>query len=290
MQNDQVMYLDPAIDVIDTLTEYVRVVTPTGGFTIKDGNEVVRKVMRELQAGHTLAQLVEQFDTDMEKQAARQAVALLERRRLLSARKPAPYQDRLMDWMRHSTGAPQRALPRVELLGEGELAGALRRRLGELGFSMAEPGLPGETVVVAAADFADMESLRAHNALAIRAGFPFLPVWLTRSAICVGPLVEPGASGCLECLHHRERAALRMSDQTLDLQIEGVGNGASTVALTIAVELAVTELLRWVFSAYTETECGVGWRFNLMNFSMSGQLVLRLPRCQVCGGDHAGTH
>ena len=277
------LYVDDAIDILDVGSNDLRVVTPHGGFTVRDPARVVRRVADACRAGAARDHVIAEFQTTKERDAAEKALSLLERRRVLTPqRQPQGGIDPLAHWIRHLAGSEGKRLPPLSIVGLGEMASAIASRVQDLGFDLVSLAYSvGAVPIVAALDEPDMEKLRDLNAQAARMGRPFLPIWLNRSAVNVGPFIEPGATGCLECLHHREEAARRRTEPSpthLELGVRVSGTMAQ-----LGAGLAGCELLRWAYDAHVETDLGVAWRFDMLSFSLSGSRVLRLPRCPVCG-------
>ena len=109
---------------------------------------------------------------------------------------------------------------------------------------------------------------------------PFLPVWMDRARVHMGPMAMPGATGCLECWWHRGQAALRRDDVSVVCPNGGL---SSDIVADLGASLVAAELLRWSLGANVVTDLGMAWRFDLLTMDFTGTKVLRLPRCPACG-------
>ena len=277
---DDRLTIDPAVDVIRR-NGGVRFVTTDGGFAMRDPAGLVADLTAKCHAGASATDLIASYLTPAEREAATYLTDLLTTRRILTPdaeRHHAPG-DAVGDWVRHYASVPGAQLPPVQVQGDGLLADSLRRRLISVGNSAAADNAPA--CVVAAFDAPCLNALRRANLDARNTSTVFLPVWLERSTVRWGPMTLPCATGCLECLLHREHSNRRRADPVEAMDMPELT--ASPMLAEMAASFAVGEILRWAFDAHVDTDLGVAWQFDFLRMSMSGGRVMRLPRCSVCG-------
>ena len=273
--------IDRAVDVVVADDGTIRFIMPQGDFAMRDPVGLVRLVTDRCRQGATSAALTEHFPAD----AVEALLSVLTKRRVLTvaggehetAALPVTA-DPLRDWIRHFAGATDAGAARLSVSGQGRLASKLTTGLSQAGFHVEADN--GRDAMLAVCDTPDLVWLREMNMQAMAEQRPFLPVWMDRACVHMGPMALPGATGCLECWWHRGQAALRRDDATP----MAVGSGpASAIVADLAAALVTAELLRWSMGANVVTDPGMAWRFDLLTMDFSGAKVLRLPRCPACG-------
>ena len=235
-----------------------------------------------------------------------------------AARSSGPGMDPLGDWIRHyAAGRSPAPGLRVAVFGTGQLSAALRKGLDRLGLNQIEgdrPGADGPTATVqdgapdgtgsgiasnpadamdgppsgpqlwiGSADWPDHDRLRSLNGQAVKQGAAFLPVWIDRATIAWGPLVEPGATGCFDCLFHRMAAADRRPPGQPPRPTPHPGIGVSPMIIDIASGFAAAEVVRWAVDGHVDFEPGIAWSLDMLTLTFQGGRVMRLPRCPACG-------
>ncbi len=278
MADDRIT-IDPAVDVIRR-NGGVRFVTTDGGFAMRDPAGLVADIAAKCSAGASTGDIIASYLTPAEREAATYLTDLLTNRRILTPDLERHHTagDPAGDWVRHYASAPAAQLPPVQVHGNGVLAESLRRRLISVGNSSDENAA---ACVVAAFDAPCLNSLRQLNLDARNTNTVFLPVWLERSTVRWGPMTLPCATGCLECLLHREHSNRRRADPVETMDMPELT--ASPMLAEMAAGFAIGEILRWAFDAHVDTDLGVAWQFDFLKMSLSGGRVMRLPRCPVCG-------
>ncbi len=274
--------IDQAVDVVVGDDGMVRFIMPHGDFTMKDPVGMVRLVTDRCREGTTSAALLEHFPADAVEALLN---VLTSRRVLIVASGDAlknPNVDPIRDWIRHFAGATDRGLAGLIVAGQGCLANKLTVGLTRTGFTVASPDADNDSraAVIAACDAPDLAWLRELNMQAMAEQRPFLPVWMDRACVHMGPMALPGATGCLECWWHRGQAALRRDDPGV---FSPNGRLPSETVAELAASLVTAELLRWALAANVVTDLGMAWRFDLLTMDFTGAKVLRLPRCPACG-------
>ena len=122
--------------------------------------------------------------------------------------------------------------------------------------------------------------MRSVNKQAVEVDVPFLPVWLQRHIVCVGPIIIPGATACAECLHHRHE--MNRAD-TLNAQATPQAGATSPFASRFAAMLAAAEMARFLAGAIYDLHIATLSRYSLLNGKSAQSIILKLPRCPVCG-------
>ena len=274
--------IDQAVDVVAGDDGMIRFIMPQGEFAMKDPVGLVRLVTDRCRQGTTSAALIEHFPAD----AVEALLNVLTSRRVLTVagdeRPKDQLHDPIRDWIRHFAGARDHGPAVLTVTGQGCLADKLNTNLARTGFAVAAPDgdYDGRAALIAACDAPNLAWLRDLNMQAMTQQRPFLPVWMDRACVHMGPMALPGATGCLECWWHRGQAALRRDGAIVDLPHERL---SSEIVAELGASLVAAELLRWSLGAHIVTDPGMAWRFDLLTMDFAGAKVLRLPRCPACG-------
>jgi hypothetical protein len=268
---------DEAIDVIPSGGGVLRFVMPGGEFTLRDPTGLVGRVSSALRCGAKADDMLAEVEAPTEREAVGQLIDLFKSRRLLKTGAGPAAGDPLTGWIRHYAGVAGKTAACVDIRGHGLLARFLRERLRGEGLAVEASDL---ACIVAVADTPDFPWLREQNAHACAGGRTFLPAWLERSSIHWGPMLVPGATGCLECRLHRQQAARKRAETLVDARQD---LSISPAVAAVGAGLVSAEALRWALDAHVDTELGMAWSFDLVSMAMSGSKVLRLPRCPACG-------
>ena len=276
---DDTFRVDPAVDIV-TGNGSIRYLTPGGAFALRDPSGIAAAVSEKCRAGATTADIMASYLTPEEREAATQLLGFLHLRKVVVVDSAVETftVDPAREWLRHFANARDIQLPPIDVRGDGVLARALRSKLAAVGSTDRQGA---SACMVAAFDGPNLSSLRQLNLEARNTNTPFLPVWLERSTVRWGPMTLPCATGCLECLLHREQAGRRRADPVEAMDMPDLT--ASLLLSDVAAVFATGEVIRWALDAHVETDIGVAWRFDWLTMKMSGARVLRLPRCAVCG-------
>lgn len=278
--------IDPAIEHRLVAPDRLVFSSPRGGFTIIDKAGFFRSVLISLENGTPVEHAFEGVEDPADRAAiADRIIGILRERGVIrSASEDSTNptsSDLLWAWLRF-VGTAQSAQPMIGLIGEGQLANALQDEIGGLGLVCKRIDTPDNNfhLVVACADLNDRERLRFQNKQAVDADVPFLPVWMQRHIICVGPIIIPGATACVECLHHREEM-----NRTGSLNAQEIPHAemASSFASRYAAMLATVEIARFLAGAIYDLHIATFTRHSLLNGKRAQSVILKLPRCPVCG-------
>lgn len=275
--DEQILKVDPAVDVVTPRSGSVVFLTPNGPFTLRDRMGLVRTIIGALKAGVSRSAVMASLGSDPERLAAEELIGLLIARGVLQEVGELTHTgcaDPMREWIRHYGGAATATALLANVDGDGRLAQSVATGLRDAGFGT------GGRLRVIALDTPDHPRLLAANADAMTAGVRLLPVWLNRSSVHLGPSIIPGETACLACLLHRQQAAKRRAEP-VDLALtDGVSISPSVISMAVA--LTVTEALRMALDAYVTTDFGVAHHFDLVAMRLSAGKVVRLPRCAVC--------
>jgi bacteriocin biosynthesis cyclodehydratase domain-containing protein len=271
---------DPAVDILHSSSGTVRFVMPGGEFTLRDPSGFVKNICRRFEVGESWEVILGEFEDERERKGAAQLLNILTSRRVLTSCEFTPQgQDPLRRWVSYYADITDQHAHTICLKGEGRLIEQLRARLDGLGISVATDETLA-TQVIAVSDRPNLAWLRQVNRDTASTNTSFLPVWLDRSSVRFGPIHMPEATGCLECLLHREQAVRRRCEPVVDEACEVMSVSASVVDL--ACGLVIPEILRWLDDAHVDTDFGFAWRFDTLTMDMAVERVVRLPNCPVC--------
>lgn len=167
----------------------------------------------------------------------------------------------------------------VQVVALGGLdATPLRAALAANGVPLTATGTP----VVLCEDLLD-PALEAINRAALASGTPWLLVRPVGLELLVGPLFDPGTTGCWECL--RQRVAANRSVQDF-LAEAGSGQRMRPVSLGSAVGLAAglvaTEITRFLVTGSTPLR-GTVLSLSTWDWSQDRHTLVRRPQCPACG-------
>jgi len=180
----------------------------------------------------------------------------------------------------------QRAVA-LSALGDAP-AGALRRALVADGARLAADG---ELLVVATDDYLRAE-LAEINREALERGRPWLLARLTGPSAWIGPLFEPGRTGCWECLAQRLRAN-RQAERFLAEQRGRPGpfptaRAALPTTIDASAALVATQALRWIVTGSNEIVSGRVVTVEIGGAATNRHELVRRPQCSACGSAPAG--
>lgn len=153
----------------------------------------------------------------------------------------------------------------------------------------AEEALADAALICAASDFGQPDALIEINRAALRAGVPFLPVWLSEMVGFVGPLNHPYETACLSCLRVRTDSnnpdfEVARAVRTHMTTHSDARHGAGLVPPMTGVlgEIAAMEAAKHVGRfTYNDTVARV-IEINLISFAAAVRRVLKIPRCPLC--------
>lgn len=129
--------------------------------------------------------------------------------------------------------------------------------------------------------------LDAFNQNALRSSQPWLLVKPVGAVIWLGPIFQPGKTGCWECMAHR----LRINRQLESSIQQNTGSSTpfpiSRSALPSTVQtglnMAATEAVKWITGSQQQHLDGTIITFDLVNLNLQRHVLVRRPQCPCCG-------
>jgi bacteriocin biosynthesis cyclodehydratase domain-containing protein len=158
--------------------------------------------------------------------------------------------------------------------------------LEALAASGLEVGDSGDLNVVLTDDYLRAE-LEDVNRDALERMRPFMLVRPVGMKAWIGPIFVPGATGCWRCLAQRLRANRQMENYIL-ARTSGVepllrAHPALPSTVQLALDLAVTELRRWLVQPDSSSLAGRLLTFDLLRHEAREHVLVRRPQCPACG-------
>ncbi|MEM9491169.1 MAG: TOMM precursor leader peptide-binding protein, partial [Myxococcota bacterium] len=176
----------------------------------------------------------------------------------------------------------------VQSIGEwpgGDVADSIASALERNGMTVTRGG-DGDFAVVATDDYLQPE-LAAINRAALAAGRPWMLVKPIGKELWIGPIFQPGTTGCWGCMAHRLRT---------NRQVEGFiqkNLGRDTLLVTarawlpatvdLAAGLTANEVLKWAVSPTTSAVLGTLRSFDVVSREAREHTLIKRPQCLDCG-------
>ncbi|MBN1201269.1 MAG: TOMM precursor leader peptide-binding protein [Anaerolineae bacterium] len=179
---------------------------------------------------------------------------------------------------------------RVAVRAVGDVdAGPLVAALQAVGI---QPG-GDETFEVIVTDDYLRDELAAINKRALAAGRPWMLVKPVGAVIWLGPIFRPGQTGCWACLAQRLRANRQVESYIIDRTDTGWPLAVSRVAVPttvqVGINLAATEIARWVVQAENKRLDGRIVTLDLLSLETQEHVLVRRPQCPICGEGQSRT-
>lgn len=135
--------------------------------------------------------------------------------------------------------------------------------------------------------------LGGHNRRALDAQRPWMVVKPTGTQLWIGPIFRPGETGCWACLakrlrEHRQAAAFLQGHRSRAVGVRTRRSGALPSTLQTALNLAATEVWKWMAQGENEGLSGKIVTLRLKPLEWETHAVVRQPRCPECGENPAG--
>lgn len=145
-------------------------------------------------------------------------------------------------------------------------------------------------MLITTSDFGGTYYMRDFNKLCVENSVPFFAVALQNMKAYVGPMVIPGFTACFECFLQRQNANLEDFETLRSIELsdyEGQSITASHPAMSfMAADVAMMEIFKFYSSATPSQNTGRIIEINMLKTEMKNRLVLKIPRCHVCGNIH----
>jgi len=147
----------------------------------------------------------------------------------------------------------------------------------------------GCSLLCATSDAGDSPALLSAGRVALAAGVPFLPAWVSEHVGYVGPLTHPFETACLRCYQLRvesndpypdvvlaERQYLKSHPALRD------GSGLLPPMAGVVGDIAAMEGVKLIVGMTSRSLAGHQIEINLVTFAARVRRVLKLPRCPDC--------
>ena len=129
--------------------------------------------------------------------------------------------------------------------------------------------------------------LDTFNQNALQTQRPWLLVKPVGAVIWVGPIFQPGKTGCWECLAQRLRINRQLESSIQQNQGISTPFPVSRSALPSTVQtglnLAATETVKWITRSKQQPLEGTIITFDLVNLTLQRHVLVRRPQCPCCG-------
>jgi bacteriocin biosynthesis cyclodehydratase domain-containing protein len=278
--------LNPAVTYASVSSDRIVFFTPTGRFTILDKAGFVGRVLHCLSERQPIDEAFAQIPDDTDRAHIREGVIGALRTRRVIQETPSPQArgergDLLCAWLRYAGGQTGEIGP-VGVVGTGTLAELMLEELERLGLAAyAVDHVDSElALVVLCQSQENMTQLRAINRQSVQLEVPFFPIVTDRHIVSLGPVIIPGATACIECAYHRQRmnAAEKMLPVGQVSQLH-----TSFLVARLGATLGTIEVARFLMGAIYDLDIATCVRHSALTGKQSHAVILKLPRCPVCG-------
>jgi len=233
---------------------------------------------------------------DLEHGFERELAILLLDRSFLSLNKPGTlsYSDRLLEFQAEIDRAEGLKdfgeIGRIEVLGEGAIAGAVKNIVPANGVSTPLLALSQNeaTLTIACSDYPAHDFFRDTNAKLFSSPSNGLLtfVYLDGPRVIIGPCVYPGVSACFECLHSRMFGNAIHHDETLAAASQPPSFTSLLSEDDFVIGFARHVIKRHVLGLIENSDIlnahDGAEVFDVLNFSREVVPALRLSKCPVC--------
>ncbi|MDZ8108579.1 MAG: TOMM precursor leader peptide-binding protein [Nostoc sp. DedQUE12a] len=129
--------------------------------------------------------------------------------------------------------------------------------------------------------------LDAFNQKALKSERPWMLIKPTGSIAWIGPIFQPGKTGCWECLAHRLRANREV--ETFIQQKKGTSEPFPTSRAAListsqtVLNLAATEIAKWLVQGQNQQLEGKVVTLNCISLEQQKHILTQRPQCPSCG-------
>ena len=143
----------------------------------------------------------------------------------------------------------------------------------------------GDLEIVLVDDYLCSE-LDVVNQQALRRSRPWMLVKPAETIVCIGPIFQPGKTGCWECLAQRIRGnkpveGFLQRRQKASLMPPPLASLPSTQQ--IALNIAATEILKWIVLGGNQWLEGRLLTYDTFSLTTKNHLLSKRPQCPCCG-------
>ena len=278
--------LDPAVTYACVPPDRIVFFTPVGKFTIMDKAGFVGRVLDCLSKQQPLEDVFKCIPEKADRELVREGVLGALKARRIVRESPAPRQadkgdDLLGAWLRFAGGGAEQ-IGSIGVFGDGPLGALFLQEVESLGLvaCAAETVDPKFDLIVLCQEYPDISRLRAVNKDAVACHVPFFPVTIDRHVVSLGPVIIPGATACMECMYHR---AQMNAAESMEAHEDMFALATSTLVVKLGAVLGAIEAARFLSGAIYDLDVASCVRHSVLTGKRSHSVVLKLPRCPVCG-------
>jgi ribosomal protein S12 methylthiotransferase accessory factor len=131
------------------------------------------------------------------------------------------------------------------------------------------------------------EGIAAYNQKAVQLKRPWMLVKPGGTTIWMGPIFEPGKTGCWECLAQRLRAnrpvETFIQKQKASSTIFPIPVAALPSTLQTGLNLAATEIIKWIVQGENKQLQGILVTFDTNLLKTQNHILVQRPQCSCCG-------
>jgi len=144
----------------------------------------------------------------------------------------------------------------------------------------------GDLKIVLTDDYLHQE-LDTFNQKALKLSQPWMPIQPFGNTVGIGPIFNPGKTGCWECLAQRLRGnrpveAFIKRRQNIATPFTPPLNSLPSTCQT-ALNMAATEILKWVLQGENKQLEGVLVSYNTLSLETQKHILVKRPQCPICG-------
>jgi oxazoline/thiazoline synthase len=140
-------------------------------------------------------------------------------------------------------------------------------------------------------------NLEKFNQDAIAAGIPWILVKPVGTKLWLGPIFDPGKTGCWQCLAQRlqsNQEVVSTIQQQNEHKFISTAQALLPSTLQTGINLAATEILKWIVKDQEKpdhsiaTLAGKVITLNLANLDLQTHILTKRPQCSACGDQSYG--
>ena len=111
------------------------------------------------------------------------------------------------------------------------------------------------------------------------------------ATLWIGPIFQPGITGCWRCLAQRLRAN-RPVETFIEKQNQDLNSGATSLSvlpstLQTGLNLAATEMAKWIVQGENAALSGGLITFDTLSLQTQKHILVKRPQCLACGKENA---
>ncbi|HEY9597758.1 MAG TPA: TOMM precursor leader peptide-binding protein, partial [Cyanophyceae cyanobacterium] len=265
--------------------KHVFLLSEKGHFTLK--GRLYALLVPFLNGHHTVDEMVEQLQGKASATEVNHALTLLEQKGYITEADDILSSEASAFWHlldTDTTVAVQRSQEtQVSVTAFGTVsAEPLISTLESLNIRVSNEGDFG----VAVTDDYLQVGLDQFNQNALNSSQPWLLIKPVGAVVWIGPIFQPGKTGCWECLAHRLRINRQL--ESFLQQHQGistpfpVSRSALPSTVQTGLNLAATEIIKWITGSQQQQLEGTIISFDLVNLNLQRHSLVRRPQCPCC--------